>query len=447
MNSLVFRSRAWHELRTRMLLTRKESAAIVLARATKTPMGNWRLLVEDALIAENDDCAYRTEIGIQLNPEFLVGKLKRARNRGLSIFLVHTHPCKGAVVPSPVDVEGERVLLPTLFNRVPNVPHGRLIIGDEGYNSVLWETLGGGDETVKIIDVGRDLFEAPTTAARQELSKGFDRQVRAFGVDGQFAIQALRVTIVGCGGTGSVVAQQLAHLGVKRFLLIDPDTLEQTNLNRVVGTKPTDVGRLKVEVTRDMINAVNPAAEVETVADSVLKNKVALRILDSDLFFCCTDSHGSRAVLNQLAYQYLMPGIDLGVQIQVKDGKVTHITGRVQMLAPGLSCLVCNEILNPTLVRRDLMTESEIKADPYIVGANEIQPAVISFNSQVASAAVSIFLSAVAGIPVNTRYQVLRAESGTVRSIENSPVPNCIVCSASGALGRAHSWQLPGFRE
>ena len=51
----------------------------------------------------------------------------------------------------------------------------------------------------------------------------YDRQVRLFGVDGQHSIASSSVGIVGLGGLGSHVAQQLAHLGVVSYILVDSD--------------------------------------------------------------------------------------------------------------------------------------------------------------------------------------------------------------------------------
>jgi molybdopterin/thiamine biosynthesis adenylyltransferase len=55
------------------------------------------------------------------------------------------------------------------------------------------------------------------------------------------ALQHLRVAIVGLGGGGSHIAQQLAHLGVGQFVLVDPDRIEESNLNRLVGGTVADV--------------------------------------------------------------------------------------------------------------------------------------------------------------------------------------------------------------
>lgn len=166
-------------------------------------------------------------------------------------------------------------------------------------------------------------------------------------------------------------------------------------------------------------------------------------LLAVDFLFCCTDSHGSRAVLNQMAYQYYIPTIDLGVRIDVTDGIVTAIAGRVQMLAPGLPCLVCHNLLDSEAVRRDLLSSDERGRDPYIVGAAEPQPAVISINAVVASLGVTMLLGAIAGFAANSRHQVYLADRGAVRPIQSTALDNCVVCSSRGALGRGDLWPLP----
>ena len=76
----------------------------------------------------------------------------------------------------------------------------------------------------------------------------FDRQLRAFGAQGQVRLEGLRIGIVGAGGIGSLLTQQLVYLGVKNFTLIDDDTVGTTNLNRLVGANQWDVSTAKVAV-------------------------------------------------------------------------------------------------------------------------------------------------------------------------------------------------------
>jgi hypothetical protein len=193
-----------------------------------------------------------------------------------------------------------------------------------------------------------------------------------------------------------------------------------------------------------LIASVNPAARVHTLQADVRDRVTARAVLDVDVFFCCTDSQGSRALLSQLACQYSLPGFDVGVAIHVGEEGVEHVSGRVQMLGPTLPCLLCCGVLDSEAVRRDLLSEEARALDQYIVGAPTPQPAVISINSAASSLAVTMFLAAVTGVPVATRNQRLRLESGLVSRVEIHPRPDCPLCSPSGASARGDSWPMPG---
>jgi hypothetical protein len=411
----------------------------------QTPEGSWRLIVHDELAIEDGEYQLRTHSGITLPPAVVAKVLKKARQAGSSIIAVHSHPFPGPVRPSAIDLEGEARLMPVFERHVPRVPHARLIVGTESTHAGLLNTADENDLLV-VQTVGEYLTEVSTPGRpeRQDLQERADRQVRAFGLSGQQRLQALDVAIVGLGGTGSIVAQQLAHLGIGSFLLIDRDVIDPTSLNRVVGASARDVGQHKVEVARRMIAQINPTAKVQTVRGDIRDNITVRRLLDCGLFLCCTDSQGSRAVLTQFAYQYFVPGIDMGVVIDVTEEKVSHIAGRVQLMAPGLPCLVCSRVLDSEEVRRDLLTDAARAVDQYIPGEAISQPAVISINGAVASLAVTMMLAIVAGIPVASRHQRLRLESGIVSRVEGRPQPNCPVCSDQRAYGLGDSWPVPG---
>ncbi len=301
----------------------------------------------------------------------------------------------------------------------------------------------GSTERVRVIAVGacREVLFDPTLAG-PSAPDVFDRQVRAFGPAGQQVLQRLRIGIVGLGGMGSLVAQQLVHLGVRDFILADPDTLEPTNLNRVANAFPEDVGRPKVEIAARYIRSVANDATVACVPGDVTRAETARELLNADLICGCTDSHGSRAVVQQVSYQYLIPCIDMGTTITVTNGRVAYIYGRVQLLAPGLACLTCSGLLNANEVRRDMMTPFEHQADPYLQGAREPAPAVISLNGTVASLAVTMLLSVVCGVPVSARHVLYNALASVLRTVRAQPAANCYICSRSGSFARGESWPL-----
>lgn len=441
MNRLIFPAQLANEFRTAMLADDLETAGFVLAQPVRLPSGI-RFLAERTLLPPADAYQERSGDRIVLRPKYLAYIYKMARTTNRSLFTAHTHPWNGPMHPSTIDIDGERVSLPTLFRLVPNLPHGRLILGHTGTHCALCRN-DGTDEEVRVWSAGDGLIEltAPNTL---DDDIRYQRQVLAFGASGQQRLGRVRVVIVGLGGAGSQVAQNLAYLGVRKFELVDPDRVDTTNLNRLIGALPTDVGLPKVDVVRRMIKAINPETAVDARSESVLLNIVARSLSDADAIFCCTDSHGSRAVLTQLAYQYLIPVFDLGVLIEGTGGQVKDVYGRVQMLSPGLPCLVCAHVLDPAQVRRDLMNEFERQQDPYITGAPVPQPAVVTLNATIAALASTMFLAAITELPFHARYQLYRARSGTLRAIHAEAEPDCIICSNTGAFGRGDTWALPG---
>ena len=419
----------------------RETFALVLARPALTAAGAWRLLVQSISLPGAGQYETRSTTEVRPNGPFRLDLEKRARLGGLSLIYTHSHPQEPGIPRfSAADDAGEEPLARYAAERVPGVPHLAMVVGAEGCRA---RVLGAG-MPAEVWEVGRRVLRH-FPGESGDVSLRFDRQVRAFGEDGQRAIQALRIAIVGLGGTGSVVAQQFAYLGMRRYLLIDPDILDETSLNRVVGARRRDIGHAKVSIAARMIRGIVKGADIVAVEGDVLSASVGELLTDVDFVFCCTDSHGSRFFINQLAYQFFLPCIDMGVVISPQDGRVVHFGGRVQMLAPGLGCLVCNDgTLSPAQVRHDLSDERQRAADPYFAEAADIkQPSVISLNSQVAGQAVTMFLAAVAGIPMDIRSQAIRGMQGVVRALDDTPRPACVNCSPQAFFGQGRRYSLP----
>jgi molybdopterin-synthase adenylyltransferase len=416
-----------------------EKCAVLYTNRTRRSDGLVRLLVREIQWPAPEDYSRRGALEAELNPAFVARVTKRSRLEGTSLVFVHSHPGKHSPHFSSIDWEGEEHLRGFLAHRHPSGKHIALVISQGGLRA---RHLGTAEE-IRVVSVGekrRVLFDPASTG--EPLGSQFDRQIRAFGTAGQQALQGLRVAIVGLGGMGSLVAEQAVHLGVRDFILIDPDTLEATNLNRVANATRQDLDRPKVEIASKYIRSVDEGAEISVIKDDVVRLDIARRLIDADIIFGCTDSHGSRAVIQQVAYQYLIPYIDSGVTIVANKGEVTHIYGRVQLLAPGLACFACDGLLDSNEVRQDMMTDFERKADPYIRGDREPAPAVISLNGTVASLAVTMLLATVTELPVPARHVLYNGIASTMRPVRAEPSSNCYICSRSGSFARGDSWPL-----
>jgi molybdopterin-synthase adenylyltransferase len=441
MTELVFAWEDYTAVRHELTGGETERCAVLHANQVKRSDGTVRLLVQEIVWPSPNDYTRRGLLEAELSPEFVARVTKRARLAGSALVFVHSHPGSGAPEFSHIDDGGEKHLRGFLAHRHPAFQHAAVVVSRGGARA---RSLGTGEE-IRIISVGatRDVVFDPDVD-EVSISERFERQVRAFGPNGQRRLERLRMAIVGLGGMGSIVAQELVHLGVRDFILVDPDVIELTNLNRVVGAMADDVGTPKVEVTARYIKTFNKNANVLGVRGDVIQARVAHELLDADLIFCCTDSHGSRAVIQQASYQYMIPCIDMGVTIAVDEGRITHIYGRVQLLAPGLACLTCGNLLDPNEVRQDMMTAFERRADPYIQGEREPAPAVVSLNGTVASLAVTMLLATVSGIPVGARHVLYNAMKSAMRVVRAEPEADCYICSKAGALARGDSWPLFG---
>ena len=404
------------------------------------PFGSGRLVVRGLEAVHESAYQARSPVRASLTPDFMLEVANRARAAGAGIALLHTHPGGGALEAfSAVDDAGE-VPLAAYFNaRVPGRPHIAAVVTS---SNVQVRVLGGG-EPLRAVGIGATVCRYGEPQDMQAADHRYDRQVRAFGQEGQARLRETRAAVVGCGGTGSFIAHELAHLGVGKLLLIDHDTVDTSNLNRLMGTTPADVGLPKVEVARKSVSAINPAMTVETIVGDAVNATVAGKLCEVDFIFGCTDSMASRAVINAIAYQYLIPVIDMGVAINVREGRIASVTGRVQMLSAGLGCLVCADGLDGQQVRWELMSEAQRRADPYFENASVPQPAVMPLNGIVTSAAVGMFMSAITAYPGEARLLHYDGLRGSMRPQILPQRPHCIVCSSEGALARGDAWYLP----
>jgi hypothetical protein len=219
-------------------------------------------------------------------------------------------------------------------------------------------------------------------------------------------LRVLRAGIVGLGGGGSHVAQQLAHLGVGQFVLLDPDRIDVSNLNRLVGGTVADVrsGRRKVSIASRVISGVNPSATI--VAEAVKWQERAELLRDCDIVVGCVDNFAARDELERAARRYLTPYIDIGMDVH-NDGGRYSITGQVALSMPSEPCLHCMNVLRPDLIARE--------AGKY--GAAGGRPQVVWPNGVLASMAVGIIVQLVTPWDTTRRPPHLLEYDGNVPEI------------------------------
>jgi molybdopterin-synthase adenylyltransferase len=260
----------------------------------------------------------------------------------------------------------------------------------------------------------------------------YSRNIGLFGSAGQRKLQASHVAVVGLGGLGCHVVQQLAYLGLQRFVLIDSDITEVSNLNRLVGATENDVGTAKTIVAQRMIRRVQTKARIECITGTLEESSGISALSEADYLFGCVDNDAARLVLTEVSSRNRLSYIDLASDVG-RSGGATWFGGRVFVSHEGNHCLSCAGELDQQALAVTAMTSEQRAVDARIYGINRNEldvsgPMVVSINGVVASLAVSEFLFWVTGIRPPRPHLVYRADLGTV-TIRNDPrQKSCYYC-------------------
>jgi molybdopterin-synthase adenylyltransferase len=129
---------------------------------------------------------------------------------------------------------------------------------------------------LRALDAAGVLIEEHGAPARLpgQLAERFDRQLPYFGETGdaaeaQLRLRAATVVVLGCGGLGTWALAGLATAGVGRFVLVDHDTIETSNLNRQILYGPDDVGAPKAERAAAWLRRFDPDVDVRALRGQV----------------------------------------------------------------------------------------------------------------------------------------------------------------------------------
>jgi molybdopterin/thiamine biosynthesis adenylyltransferase len=236
------------------------------------------------------------------------------------------------------------------------------------------------------------------------------RQEAAFGKPFNAMLRSLRVAVVGVGGTGSSVATLIARAGVGELVLIDGDTLDKTNMNRVRGYSVKDAGKNKAIILAEYIDGLGLDIHVSAIDKYLDQSGEAVDAVSSaDVVFGCTDDVAGRDLMNQCIYYYSQVYIDVGLTGFVdtdKDGYpyLRDHRGRMSCILPEFgACLRCQRVITeqklqyeqaikdkPELAKLDPIT---LKRDYYLIGGGEQAPGVGPFTSATADNAIATFMN------------------------------------------------------
>jgi molybdopterin/thiamine biosynthesis adenylyltransferase len=394
--TLVLTEDVWEQLRT-ALADCHEKAGVLSARAVEGS-GDLTLLGRQLTWAAHEAYVTRAHDGLALRSTGWLPAARAAIADDCTAIFVHTHP-GGKPVFSDHDDHVDDSMLDAFQRFDADGRYASLVIAGSPDNpqptARIYDNQREQTPVSKFRIIGERIQVILTGAAAISSYEPFDRQIRVFGSIGQQVIASLHVAVVGAGGTGSAVAEQLTRLGVGMLTLVDDDVVTEATATRGYGITMADIGRPKADVLAEHLRRIGLGTQVNGFMSAVQDPLGRDALRHADVVFCCADGHGARLVLNRWAYAHLAPVLDVAVLVTAEDGHVTGIDGRVTWLSPGAACLLCRNRIDPALAYAEMLHPDERKrlaGEGYVQKAETTQPSVVTLTSLIASLATTELL-------------------------------------------------------
>src|SRR6266702_947038 len=290
----------------------REHFAVLLGKTQRID-GYTIINVIDLLFPGRSDYNQQNVAFLRIKKDFIHKALVELTNRYDvdTIIDVHTHPfSQGGVSFSATDDGDETTFFRFLKETFEGIHYASIVFSQSKYSARVW-TLSRGSivarkallktqtspEKIASADFHESRDEHYEKTAVTEREGFFNRSALVLGLDVMRTIMHDQViSIIGVGGLGSIVAEHLIHMGFHAINLIDPDVLEMSNLNRVVGAYYEDAQqkRYKVDVVRRHLTHINPKATVLACKRDVHDKETESVLALSDWMIVATDNHSSR---------------------------------------------------------------------------------------------------------------------------------------------------------
>jgi hypothetical protein len=419
------------------------------------------LTVHDLIPVPYDDCE-RAPGRVTWSTRCLVPLLKKAMARDMAILRIHSHP-SGLAEFSELDDESDRDLFASVFGWTDSEsPHASAVMVPDGRIFARAITEGVTFAPIASVTVAGDDLKFYFADPLVGDLPGFTlRHAQLFGAATTTLLRRLTVGVVGCSGTGSIVIEQLARLGVGRLVLVDPDHIEEKNLNRIPNATREDayLKRPKVEVAARAIAHMGFGTELELMAENLYNPRAVRAVAECDVVFGCMDGAEGRHLLNRLASFYTIPYFDVGVALEA-DGKggVDEISGVVHYVQPGGATLLERKAYTMKQVEAEGLRRTDPKRyrqqlkEGYIHGVREDRPAVISVNMLFSSMVVLEFLARVHGFRYDHNREFASTyanlvQNATLRKEEVGPSTESPLTAKVGRGDLAPLLDMPALSE
>jgi len=290
-----------------------------------------------------------------------------AEKHSLAVGVIHSHPENCPPVASAIDDDMDSYYSSYLEGFAPDRPYISLIASTVRGDLSLGGRIFWRGEWLPVQHFAVERTPSTTWASQKPVNRqGRTRErtrrlASAFGDEAADRLRRSTVAVIGAGGTGSAAIETLARAGVGKLIIVDPESIGESNLERVHGSCPDHVrdGISKVALAKEHVRAIDDSCVVQGFVGSLPQQEVVDALVTADVALGCTDQQHSRLALSDIAIRYLIPAIDCGVLLEGKDGKVTAQVIQLVRLLAADPCVLCRGMINPTQIAQELMTDDE----------------------------------------------------------------------------------------
>lgn len=144
-------------------------------------------------------------------------------------------------------------------------------------------------------------------------SKRYERNYKTISHEDQSKLAKTTVAIVGCGGLGGTMAEELARLGIGRLILIDGDVFEESNLNRQLFSTENNIGEKKVDAAMKRLKAVNSEVKLTLFDKWFSEENASILFSGADIVLDALDSINRRVELERACHELNIPLVYAGI--------------------------------------------------------------------------------------------------------------------------------------
>ena len=144
----------------------------------------------------------------------------------------------------------------------------------------------------------------------------YSRQIISplIGEKGQEKLSQIRVLQIGAGGLGSPFSLYLVAAGIKELTIIDDDIVSLSNLQRQILYNETHIGKIKVEIAKDVLSKLNSDVKINVYKDYIDENSINKYLKNQDFIVDCSDNMKTKFLVNKIAVKNKIKAVIAGIK-------------------------------------------------------------------------------------------------------------------------------------